>query len=235
MATVWSGARGVLFGALCALRDAPEPFAAENGAHWRAVDRWLRTMHRGRDRDDVHQETLIAVAGAVRTMAATSPGSAAAWLRCIFDRKRIDRDRRTTRARIASHDARPIEAFPAPDVWPEFPAEWVIAALERDIARHLWRTCPDVRTRELRQLQARAALRRLVLGEDLSDLSRALVLEGTTAACVYKWTERGRSVVLDALEGGREDELTEARALVCEAMRARRADAGVARPERRAA
>ncbi len=228
--------RSVLFLALCALRASSTIDAPGLAPHWRTVDRWLRDRARKRDpgHEDVHQETMIAVARGVRSMQAATPVAAAAWLRSVLVHKRSDVRRCVRRDRMVSDHVKPVDAYPAPDVPPAVSPDTVIDALEADVARHLLRTVRRAATRDRRRLQSRAALRRLVLGEDLDAITNALDLD-VSPACVYKWTERGRAIVLAALDRPTDDALTEARELACLAMRERRSDAGHDRPERRAA
>lgn len=232
-------ATAALFAALCALRDARDPFVRDLDAEWRHVDAWLRLRGRrsGRDPDSAHQETLITIGGAVRSMRATSPAGAAAWLRTIHERRRCDearsswRDASWSALRWQSLGGDPFARVAAPSDAPTLDAARVVDVLEARIARHVARTRTTPGRRRIAVLQARAALRRLVLEEDGDELAAALGVE-VSRDRLYKWTERGRAVVLGALDGWTTAPGTLVE-LVRSAMWERRADAGAARPHRR--
>jgi hypothetical protein len=229
-----------LFGALCVLRDAANPFARELAAEWRAIDAWVRgcAWHAFRDHDDVHQRTLLAIAENVRGMRATTPSQAAAWVSSVVRRKRIDASRFQGRdlawkgMREQPFDGDPFSRIAAPEDRPTLDAEAVIALLEQRIAEHVSRTARPT-SKGVALMQGRAAIRRLVLEDDADEIAAALGVE-VSRDCLYKWTERGRAVVLAALDAW-QDAPGELVPFVRAAMWERRADAGTPRPERRRA
>jgi len=243
-----------LFDALSALRDAGDPFDRRHDAAWRVIDAHLRASFPGdgADADEARQETLIAIGRGVTSMSATVPLQAAKWIVTIHRRKIVDHVR--ARKRDPAHrgldrDAESplVDRLEADDRRPLGPAAIarVIATVEEEVDGYLAETEPSPAERQLRRIQARAALHRHVLEADLEDLLRVLEADapGRDAGPlgrdrIYKWVERGRPIVVAALdrwasrcgEGSIEAGIAVA---VREIVEARRVDAGKPRPDRR--
>jgi DNA-directed RNA polymerase specialized sigma24 family protein len=216
-----------LFAALSRLRELSsepaDPAPSDRGQReWRVVERWLRTHHpRARETEDLHQETLFAIARHVSTLQAPHAGAAVQWITTIWRRKFIDllrsEARSPTRLGLAHHVAddgtMPIDLV-LRDESPSVDAhavELLIETVEVAIGEHAESAYPNAADRQLRKLQGRAMLHR-VLGADLDGIRRALALGPDIGDDrIYKWTERGRPVLLAALEllrqGASEDTL----------------------------
>lgn len=237
-----------LFDALSALRDAGDPLDRRHDARWRTIDAYLRATFpaEGAEADEARQETLIAIGRAVGQMEAAVPLQAAKWIATIHRRKVVDgvRARRRDPARSGldrEGDASLVDRLEAddrPSVGPDAIAR-VVAALEDEIDAHLLEVERSAVKRQLHRTQARAAVHRLLLEADFDEIVRALDAgEALGRDRVYKWVERGRPVVLAALErwarrageGSTEAGIADA---IREIVEARRADAGQPRPSRR--
>jgi DNA-directed RNA polymerase specialized sigma24 family protein len=232
-----------LYAALDALRAADDRYAASADVHWRVIDVWLRTRFggRGADADDARQETMISIARHVREMEADQPAAAAKWVATIHRRKRVDAFRSRKKDAIARGLERTrgdeegegaielVEGGIERGVDPRT-IERVVADVEDRVAVHLEETCDDPIARHARRTWARAALRRLVFEEGFEELEAALG-DGKPLPRdrVYKWVERGRPIVLAALEGWESEVAIAIREIVAP----RRIDAGRPRPERR--
>lgn len=233
-----------LFAALSRLRELAPEAAGRERAEWRIVERWLRANHpRGRDVEDVHQETLIAIARHVSTLEATHAGGAVRWVNTIRKRKLIDLVRHESRspARLglayapADDGSMPVDLLERDDARPVDPQalELLVEAVEVAIGEHADATWTNAIDRQLRRLQGRATLQRS-LGQDLDGIRRALALGPDLGDDrIYKWIERGRPVLLAALARIREDaseEVVPVIDVLVELASARRVDAG--RPRR---
>lgn len=243
-----------LFDALVALRVSGDPFDRRNDAHWRTIESWLRSTFPARDADadEARQETLIAIGRGVGSIEAKAPLQAVKWVATIHRRKKVDGLRLRSRdpiqrglerglpdgdgpplvERLASDDELPLDASVI---------ERVLATIEEHVQAHLEATEPSLAARHLRRMQARATLHRLVLEADFDELSAALDAdEPLSRDRVYKWVERGRPVVLAALDRwvaaeGEGSVAADIAGTVREIIEARRVDAGRPRPDRRGA
>jgi len=246
-----------LYAALDELRRSTEVALPRHGAAWRAVMAFLR-VEDPRGTDDARQETTINVMRFVRSFEGQSPGEAVRWLRTVHRHRSRDLWRVDVRDPV-----RGALEQKGPDAEREAPAVERLAAPEPTHAGHaadaLGRTTDAVFTRldalleqeglsaakrELRRTQARAAWLRLVCEDDADAIDAALAPQRAPSRdALYKWIERGRAVLLAVIaqwlaelaDDAHEDD--ETARLVPETLRGiigeRRADAGVARPERR--
>lgn len=234
-----------LYDALDGMRRSEDPFDPRNDGAWRVVSEWTRSRLPTRDRrhDDVVQETLLAIARYVREMDATTPRGAAKWASTILRRKQIDVLRQDAIDAVAKGLG---EAEGALDgvaaLEPSLPAmvldeqyrrieEVVLAAIEQDYA--------PAAVKLTRRSMARAAIYRLVLELEPEAIEARLGLaEPIGKERLYKWVERGRTVVADAMRAWSEARPDESdvqaiAGVVIELVEARRADAGKPRPDRR--
>ncbi len=236
-----------LFAALSRLRELPQDVANRERSEWRVVERWLRENHpRGREADDVHQETLIAIARRVSMLEAEHAGAAVRWVNTIRKRKFIDLIRHESRsparlglARFATEEApAPVDLIERDDARAVDPQalELLVESVEVAIGEHVDVTYPNALDRQLRRLQARAILHR-ALGQDLEGIRAALALGPDFGDDrIYKWVERGRPVLRLVLAQMRESASEEAAAVLevlGERAASRRADAGRPRAARR--
>lgn len=242
-----------LFDALVALRDGGDPLDRRHDARWRTIDAWLRATFPAvdADADEARQETLLAIARGVVSMEASVPAQAMKWISIIHRRKKIDglrvRSRDPVRRgldRGGQGDELPplveqIAGIDEPRVDPAA-IERILETVEEHVEAILAEDHEHSPAgRHLRRLQARATLRRLVLEADFEELTRSLDAdEPLTRDRVYKWVERGRPLVLAALdrwiaEEGEGTMVASIAAVVRGIVEARRSDAGRARPERR--
>ena len=238
--------------ALLTLAADADPTHPRHDASWRVVERAIRRVSpgRGADEEDRRQETLIRVLRSLSTFEPMTPVQSFAWLRTIARNARIDEWRRSARqpatlglAKLPADEDReaPVErlAAPEPNIRDPERLDAVLALVELEVARDLEAHEAREDRRAMAKVQARAALQRLVLGQDLDGLVAALGYEEPLSRDrVYKWVERGRAVVLRALDHWeREQGMIEGVSEACEVLRSRmsdrRADAGQPRPERR--
>jgi len=241
-------ALALLYETLDVLRHSDDPFASVHGARWRVIEGWVRARHRHDqqgDRDDVIQETLLAIGRNVVRMDATTPAAAAKWASIILRRKHVDAIR--GRMRRSDRDARggpageeeldQIEG-PPPPVPPELLEDRhdrieavVLAYIEEEVQAPLQRVT--------RRAQARACLHRLVRDLDIDEVDARLRLpDPISKERLYKWIERGRPTVAAAMRAWTQatpddDEVRAMAQVVIELVETRRADAGKPRPERR--
>jgi DNA-directed RNA polymerase specialized sigma24 family protein len=231
--------------ALDALRRAEDPFEPRLDEPWRVVLDWVRARVRPRDprRDDVVQETLLAIARHVRHMDAGTPRQAARWASVIVRRKVIDglRDDEHDAVSVGlSEGDAALETLPGAEPAP--PAELLEAqhrAIEEIVVAHIERSEASASVRLTRRAMARAALYRLVVDLEPDAVEDRLGLpEPVGRDRLYKWVERGRAIVAEAMRAWRSgsagqrdvDAIAE---VVVELVETRRADAGKPRPERR--
>ena len=204
-----------LFAALSRLRELPEGEANRARGEWRIIERWLRANElRGRDQDDVHQETLIAIARRVGRLEAEHAGAAVRWINTIRKRKFIDLIRHESRSparlglrRVSSDEVpSPVDLLERDDARPVDPEalELLVESVELAIGDYVDSAYTNAVDRQLRRLQGRAVLHR-VLGHDLAGIRAALALGPDLGDDrIYKWVERGRPVLLEALARMRE-------------------------------
>lgn len=241
-----------LFAALVALRDSQRPLSPEHDARWDVIDAWLRASHRPKttDDEDAIQETLLAIARGIRGMHAASPREAASWIATIHRHNRITAVRNAQRN--AAHRLRErAGAEQPPDLDERFAGdgtpvlrgdlhERFVAEIEEAIDVYVAEAEPNPKFRHLRRLQALAAFRKLVLEENAETVAAALA-EGELPGVdrIYKWVERGRPILLEAIARWAEqhDGWAWPASEIQEAIRARveprRVDWGRPRPERR--
>lgn len=247
----------MLFEHLLLLRSSDEPTHPRHDRSWRAIASWLAMAYaeRGPGADDARQETLVTLFRSVSGMRAESPAQAASWLLTIVRRKHVDalraaqRDPVTLalRAEPRTPDVpSPLERLPA-EALERLPAEdgagqlaQVVATVLEHVHAHLEETVKNPSKRLLRATQARATMLRLVYEEDADAIAEALDHgEPIPRNRIYKWIERGRPTVLAALErweqnlDGQDDPAGAVIGVFRELVEARRADAGVPRPNRR--
>ena len=243
-----TGGGEALFAVLGRLRDAargrvPRDPARER-ADWRVVDAFVRRSRDalGLEGDDVAQDALMAIVRHVGEMEARDEAGAIAWVTRIVRNKKIDAARgrlREPRAleaegdegslveRLEGEDGRPID---------DRALTMLIEVVEEAITAKVDGLPLPAIDRQLRRVQARATLHR-VLGAGAGELREVLALEsGVTDDRLHKWVERGRPLLVAVLEGLAWDQQDEVRALfhaLRDAVLARRADAGRPRPARR--
>jgi DNA-directed RNA polymerase specialized sigma24 family protein len=233
-----------LYDALDALRRAEEPFDPRNDGAWRVVAAWARGRAPARDRrhDDVVQETLLAIARYVREMEASSPRQAAKWATTILRRKQIDvlrQDAVDAVARGLDEGDATLDAITAEE--PTVPPTLLDAQYRRieEVVLASIEDEPSATVRLTRRSMARAAIYRFVLELEPEAVEARLALaEPIGKERLYKWIERGRALVADAMRDwadARPDEsdVQAISGVVIELVEARRADAGKPRPERR--
>lgn len=233
-----------LYDALDALRRSEEPFDPRNDAAWRVIASWARGRAATRDRhhDDVVQETLLAIARSVREMEASSPRQAAKWATIILRRKQIDvlrQDAIDAVARGLGEGEAPLDAIAADE--PAVPTTLLDAQHRRieEVVLQAIEAEPSATVRLTRRSMARAAIYRFVMELEPEAIEARLALvEPIGKERLYKWIERGRALVADAMRGWAaacpdESDVQAISGVVIELVEARRADAGKPRPQRR--
>lgn len=210
-------------------------------AAWAAVDRFVRTVLPSARDADARQATLLSIHRRAASMDATTPASAAGWVRQIARRKKIDEARSRKRA--------PLSLVGAEGEILDVPTEGGSVALEEErlgetlaeieacLDRLLEEKHAGAAARVVPRAQARARLLR-TLGLSVPEIADALALpEPPTEATLSKWIERGLPLLIEAI--GRWQREGAGRELLAEGLiarvQARRADAGRARPSRRRA
>ena len=235
----------VLYRALDGLRASEDPLAPHHAPAWSIVRAWIRGRGRGADAEDVEQEALFAVMRNVRRMTAEAPLGAAKWLSTIVRNKNIDHIRSSRvdalDQGLAHGDNDPLEGLPADNearATPEL-LEDRYGRIEEAILRYVEQSEPRPSLRPTKRAQGRAAFYRLIREYDSDDVEAAIAFpEPIGKDRLYKWIERGRDVVAQAMqawaEGAPDDlQIAAIRDVVVETMTSRRADAGQPRPERR--
>ncbi len=233
-----------LYDALDQLRRAEEPFDPRNDGAWRVVAGWARGRVPARDRrhDDVVQESLLAIARYVRDMEAATPRAAAKWATTILRRKQIDVLRHDTIDAVARgmiEGEATLDAITADE--PTVPATLLEAQYRRieEVVLRAIEDEPSATVRLTRRSMARAAIYRFVLELEPEAVEARLALaEPVGKERLYKWIERGRTLVADAMRGWAsarpsEPDVQAISAVVIDLVEARRVDAGKPRPERR--
>lgn len=237
-----------VFEAIGRLRDVARGLAARDLGRerddWRRVESFVRrTRHaQGRDADDVVQEALVAIARHVAELEARDESGVLAWLTRIVHHKKIDGLR--TRAREGTVVSGPedgpsaVEQLERDDGQPvdDHALATLIEAVEEAIGAKVDGLGLPAMDRQLRRVQARATLHR-VLGAETSEVRAVLGLDASVGADrLAKWVERGRPLLVSVLEGLAWDHEGDAREVFLalrERAMARRADAGRSRPGRR--
>lgn len=242
-----------LFAALTALREARDRSAPALDRHWRVVYGWIEASFPPRQPDDAElaQLTVLRVMDAVERLEATTPRAAAHWLGTIRKRIGVDAGRSRSRARVrqvgigsGADEIELVDLGPRPDEDGQSGvADARLAAVEEQLRDRIG-ALVDARTADARKrigdrLRADAALARTVrrLGE--AELRETLGSAAPSSRdALYKWVERGRELVLAALdvwmaEPGLPATELGVLAMFREIVGERRADAGKARPDRR--
>ncbi len=238
-----------LFAALGRLRDAARGARARDLSaerrDWRAVEVFVRRsrVSQGQDGDDVVQEALLSIARHVAELDARDPGAVVAWCTRIARHKKIDLTRMRAREgeRVATPDDEPsaVDRLERDDGQPidDRALTSLLEGIETGIAVHVdGLKIGSASERQLKRMQARATLHR-VMGTETAELRGLLGLEPSFGSDrLAKWVERGRPLLVAVLERLAWDQDDTARGVLFalrDAVLARRADAGQARPERR--
>lgn len=235
-----------LLDALGTLRVARDRSARRYQPEWRLVMRFLDETFRARDHqpdhDEAVQHTLLKVLTKVDQMLATTPASAAAWVKRVYRRRRDELRRRRVRNAVdlglASGDGF-LERLRAPEP-PRAGDVEALSELEEDLfdlvdawlCEHVGR--PGKRLGDRRR--AEVAFLAAVRGLDHAEIEARLGADAPARATLYKWIERGREeVLLPALAwtGGPQIAPPVRRTLVQILEAERRSDAGRPRPRRR--
>jgi hypothetical protein len=243
-----------LYEHLVALRDAADACDPRHEWRWRAVSRWLAEAFpgQGRGTDDARQEALISLVRNVRSMRAEGPLQVAKWVSTIVRNKRVDSLRARRRDPVHEALAReprgeeslsPLELLATEDAGAPEPGalERLVTATLEQVHRALEESEPNALKRQLRRTQAQATLLRLVCDADAEAIASALEQgEPLGKDRIYKWVERGRATVELGLarwersaHPDERDEIAPVIAALRELVQTRRADAGLARLERR--
>jgi DNA-directed RNA polymerase specialized sigma24 family protein len=222
-----------LFSALGVLRFGAQEGAAERDRAWLTVVRETRRLLP--TDEDARQDALVSILESAAGLRATSAPRAAAWVRAVCRNGAIDGYRRRSTTRLvplddASPSAQCEDARPSP---PEA-AEVVVHAFLDRVDLHLATRHASLELRRRRRTQALAALRRTALKESLSEIAASLGL-AISLELLAKWIERGRAVIVAAVEADRlvDPDAAELFEPFADLARKRRADAGLPRPGRR--
>lgn len=207
---------------------------------------WVRDLYRSFDRTRAAamtnerngdegglQSMMVALVVGIGSTGATTPRRGAAWTRAVRIHLAVDRAREVEHARSLDDNHRPLRVVVEPET-PRGAVETVLRAFERHVAAFLATHSLDAHARTRRALEARAALRRIVLEERIADIALTLGPEASSAL-VSKWIERGRSIITDTVDWLRETdpELADVYEFLAELAAERRTDAGCSRPGRR--
>jgi hypothetical protein len=234
-----------LYESLDRLRGSEDPRGFSHRSDWSRVERFLQTTYPRGTEDDARQETLLSVLRNVSRMEATTPKQAAKWIGTIHRRKRVDELRAKKSDPLAKVRSGPSDGDEHTDALERVPATETLhlrsehfAALLETVESKVEDSLADETplTRALRRVQARAALRRVLLDESADEIIPALgVPTPPNRDLLYKWIERGRPLVIAALRcwAQAEPQDREVAEALAELMAERRADAGVPRPSRR--
>jgi hypothetical protein len=219
----------VLLGALDTLRSARAvSLAAAREAHgaWDTIDAYFGTACRG-DRDAA-QEALLTVMRSVGSFRGTSPGEALKWLQRIAWTRMADGHARRRRDPVAlalratrgpGDDGRggPLDGLVAPDAAPDEDdghlaagelrarldelRDRVFDALDMRLGAS---GVPAARALVVRR-QARVCWQSIVEGRTSDEILSGLGADAPKRETLYKWVERGRAPLLDALQAARRD------------------------------
>ena len=240
-------ALSALYGALDSLRQSEDHLAPHHGPAWATVRAWIRGRGRGNDAEDIEQEALFAIMRNVKRMTAETSLAAAKWIATILKHKHIDQIRaRNVDAldhglRHSRDEHEPLDDVQADNearATPEL-LEDRYARIEDAILRFVEASESRPALRLTKRAQGRAAYFRLLRDLDSTEVEAAIGFsEPIGKDRLYKWIERGREVVTQAMEAWaaespNDPQIAAIRDVVVETMGARRADAGQPRPERR--
>lgn len=186
-----------------ALLDALPRLRARDAAAWGIVASFLRGLRatRGDEGEDVAHDALIAIVLHADDLRSPAPGAAVRWCARIAQRKRIDVARaRGPRWQLV--DAAAVE-LPVRDDGRHLDdraLDVLVETIEDAIDRYVNGLTLPAETRMLRRHQARAALHR-VLGADTAAIVGMLALgRRFRSDRLAKWVERGRPILIAALE-----------------------------------
>lgn len=187
--------------ALLALKATENPFLG-NADVWKVLSQYAQASFSDAD---LRQETLIAVGRNVQSFAGDSPLSGIKWLNVIYRNKERDRFRSERRKKsnlrpLELGDEDPIEAI-ADDREKSFTLEHhetLYHRLDALVSAHLRGAKPTLYYSQL--TQARAAILRLVFDEDAGTIKERLGADDAPPDRIYKWVERGRELMKQALE-----------------------------------
>jgi len=216
-----------------ALRTVGRTDGARDPRAWLVIERHVRrVLPQDRD-DDARQNALLAIVVHAHSLETSEMRGAHAWLHAVCRSQLVNELRTKCRLQLVTEDdvgmrSRALApANPPPEL-----AEMVLQRLDELIVCYVRTTTRDPNRRARKAAQARAAIRRVVLEETLPDV---MAIAPAPPPLLTKWVERGRKVVLDALEAERaaDPDMVDFFEPVAALMRKRRADAGRPRPARR--
>ncbi len=239
--------------ALFALQHALDPRAPELASHWRAVARFIgyqRPNIPDRVLPDGRQEALIAVFESIGTMTAPTADGRRGWLRSVLRNRARDIYRvevrpiyRVTGSTIEAEREHPGDAAAEP-------RSDVLATVRDTLVKHVEAgildipivygvgrsTNTQIASRRVWRAQATVAIDALIFERDGADLAAE---HRVSRDVIYKWIERGRPFVLAGLDRWECSVVHDLEGAIVERARERvserRADVGLARPERRSA
>lgn len=217
---------------LAALRQVAQASEADVRS-WLVIECYVRRcLPEARD-EDIRQNVLLTILVHAHTLRTNDPPGACAWVHAVCRSQLVNELRSRYRMRFVSiDDAAGRELLVAPRAIPPELAEPLLRSLDELVVRHVRERHGDANARARRTAQARAAVRRLVLEETLPEV---IAIAPVSLPLLAKWIERGRTVVLDAIDAERERDPDRAELFepIATLMRKRRADAGKPRPARR--
>jgi len=219
---------------------APEDLAFA----WREIDGYVRTRYPARgeaDREEAQQETLATLLRCIPQIRATDAVSLAVFVHKVWSSRRIDVHRAYHRSHgpgrrfsLSEHtlDLATAEELPVLCADPRHLAE-MLDELDAHLVAYV--AGQPGRNGRRRYLEARAALHRRLFDLQGAELRAAVGIDRSVSdAALWKWCERGRDVVLGALDRWLEyarvpEWVADVAAVVREAVAWRRVDAGVRR------
>ena len=239
-----------LYDELSFLRSAEDSSDPRHGKRWRVVALWVKRAFAGHgpEAEDARQETMISLLRNVGRMRAEAPLQCAKWVSTIHRRKRVDELRVMMNDPVRQamkHEPKREDQPPLverlgcegrPTLTPDA-LESLVTAVLGHVHEAIDASTKSASKRLLRRAQAQATLLRVVCGWDADAVVEALEYgEPLGRDRIYKWVERGRGPVLLGLDlwamsaEGHEVGVIE---VLREMVEDRRADAGIARPDRR--
>lgn len=225
-------------------RDADGTCAPDDLAYaWREIDGYIRTRYPVRgdvDREEAQQETLATLLRCIPQVRATDPVSLAVFVHKVWRSRRVDvhrlyhRPGGPIRSSLSEHtrDLATAEELPVHCADPRH-LEEMLEELDAHIVGYI--AGLHARNGRRRYLEARATLHRRVFDLQGDELRAAIGVDRTVSdAALWKWCERGRDVVLGALDRWLEhshapDWVADVAEVVRGAVGWRRVDAGVRR------
>ncbi len=184
-----------------ALRVVANPSAskAERDPAWRTLASYLQTVLPGPSRDDARQEAMIRIARGAERVRASSDGETLSWLRLVAKTSQIDTIRREQRFHRLRADV-DTDSFSGDasggqnvtELDPTTLADTLLSWVEADSEKLAASRATTVRAHAL------AAIGRVLLGLEGQAL-HAFVRKEASDQTLYKWTERGRAIVVQSL------------------------------------